>query len=647
MSEWVELEVDDEEEADEREGDERVESAKSTALPSSFSSAPLRHLAKVSHRNEAAIASIMASMEALRTLANHHSEESAETFTSSPSLASLNQSLAAYVTRLKVQSRMASSRESIVRGAPASAADQVLQSIEALSTQTAAFETSFPKHVRQISAHTLSLTRNELSKARESVSVMANKAAVSRQQYENELQASTSGLVAEAKGRMVRAKDELLRSRVVQELVSDAGRILEMLGSNAEMGTDDTESQLAYAAESIISHLSTLKNVTMAQDVQREVECVRLAFGEFGSSLKAFVKGGANISSSVSASRSSSSGSSSSASHSSSSSSSTSASRSSSSSSSIPRRLLAQVTNPQRRMELSTMDPSKAASLLQHTREALTEMDPASTQYKKLKVVEEILVYRTSISGPARHSHSSGSISPLMSEKWQLQKTAVDAEFRRLMREVEIAMAAENKVLSARERTVAKATADLHKAALTHMHRVNAVVDEKLDVWRKDMARAYREGADKMLVSAQEFVSRVIAALEVFVSTGLGSRHHSHSRSQSQPHPRSQPHSRKATLSHFDFDDAEAVDEADEDADGGEGMDELSSLLRRMYELTLEVFGAWEKVAEMVLRVNRYGSARAVHKVTSTLEPIRAQFEGLVASCRGVSGAAARPGGEP
>jgi hypothetical protein len=626
MSEWVELEVDDEEEGDEREGDERVESAKSTALPSSFSSAPLRHLAKVSHRNEAAIASIMASMEALRTLANHHSEESAETFTSSPSLASLNQSLAAYVTRLKVQSRMASSRESIVRGAPASAADQVLQSIEALSTQTAAFETSFPKYVRQISAHTLSLTRNELSKARESVSVMANKAALSRQQYENELQASTSGLVAEAKGRMVRAKDELLRSRVVQELVSDAGRILEMLGSNAEMGTDDTESQLAYAAESIISHLSTLKNVTMAQDVQREVECVRLAFGEFGSSLKAFVKGGANISSSVSASRSSS---------------------SSSSSSSIPRRLLAQVTNPQRRMELSTMDPSKAASLLQHTREALTEMDPASTQYKKLKVVEEILVYRTSISGPARHSHSSGSISPLMSEKWQLQKTAVDAEFRRLMREVEIAMAAENKVLSARERTVAKATADLHKAALTHMHRVNAVVDEKLDVWRKDMARAYREGADKMLVSAQEFVSRVIAALEVFVSTGLGSRHHSHSRSQSQPHPRSQPHSRKPTLSHFDFDDAEAVDEADEDADGGEGMDELSSLLRRMYELTLEVFGAWEKVAEMVLRVNRYGSARAVHKVTSTLEPIRAQFEGLVASCRGISGAAARPGGEP
>jgi hypothetical protein len=645
MSEWVELEVDDEEEGDEREGDERGESAKSTALPSSFSSAPLRHLAKVSHRNEAAIASIMASMDALRTLANHHSEESAETFTSSPSLASLNQSLAAYVTRLKVQSRMASSRESIVRGAPASAADQVLQSIEALSTQTAAFETSFPKYVRQISAHTLSLTRNELSKARESVSVMANKAAVSRQQYENELQASTSGLVAEAKGRMVRAKDELLRSRVVQELVSDAGRILEMLGSNAEMGTDDTESQLAYAAESIISHLSTLKNVTMAQDVQREVECVRLAFGEFGSSLKAFVKGGANISSS----HSSSSGSSSSASHSSSSPS-ISASHSSSSSSSgssIPRRLLAQVTNPQRRMELSTMDPSKAASLLQHTREALTEMDPASTQYKKLKVVEEILVFRTSISGPARHSHSTGSISPLMSEKWQLQKTAVDAEFRRLMREVEIAMAAENKVLSARERTVAKATADLHKAALTHMHRVNAVVDEKLDVWRKDMARAYREGADKMLVSAQEFVSRVIAALEVFVSTGLGSRHHSHSRSQSQPHPRSQPHSRKATLSHFDFDDAEAVDEADEDADGGEGMDELSSLLRRMYELTLEVFGAWEKVAEMVLRVNRYGSARAVHKVTSTLEPIRAQFEGLVASCRGVSAAAARPGGEP
>lgn len=633
----MDLEFDDEGVVDESgnggepsNGGTESSSSSSSESRNVYSDAPLRHLAKVSHRNEAAIASIMASMESLRTLVSSRESDFDSSGTTQPSLSSLNQSMSAFVTRLKVQSRMASSRESVLRGAPSAAVDQVLQSVQALTEETGRYESSFPKHVRHVSAATLSLCRNELAKAHAAVGVLANKASLTRQQYENELQASTSGLVAEAKSKMLAAKGDLLRSRLFQELISDCGRVLDMLGSNVQFGNstqeEDPETQLSYAAESIVSHLATLNKATLSQDVQREVECVRLAFGELVSALRAY----------------------SAAPHQ--------ARSSSSSASTIPRRLLAQVTNPQRRAELSSMEPSKAASLLQHTREALVEMDPGSVQYKKLRVVEEILVLRAQQSQAKRSSASATPPPPstmFMAEKWQLQKSGVDSELRRLLHTVGIARGAEDKVIAAREKTMSRATAELHKAATTHLHRVSAVLDEKLSAWRVSMDREYRSGADKMLTAGQELVTRIIAALEVFVSTGIGSRGRKRGagaagagsgtlsrRSSTGPSSRFRPHVHSQSGSHthsqFDFDTGEdAGGEDREEDEDGDDEDDLAALLRRMYELTLEVFTAWEKVANMVLRVNGYGMKRAEQKVMTTIEPLRNQFESLVRSCGG------------
>jgi len=58
----------------------------------------------------------------------------------------------------------------------------------------------------------------------------------------------------------------------------------------------------------------------------------------------------------------------------------------------------------------------------------------------------------------------------------------------------------------------------------------------------------------------------------------------------------------------------------------------------RMYELVIEVFTAWEKLASMILRVNAYGMGRAQDKVLSTLKPLKESFETLVRSSGASSG---------
>jgi hypothetical protein len=201
--------------------------------------------------------------------------------------------------------------------------------------------------------------------------------------------------------------------------------------------------------------------------------------------------------------------------------------------------------------------------------------------------------------------------------------------------------------MGARQQTVSRTTQDLQKTASTYFQRVSVVLEEKITAWRSSMSREYRMGADRMLGLAQDFVTQIIAALEVFVSTGLGG---------SGPFKAAKAGSGKAMRrfggrgggggggggggTRFDAFEVESEeDEASGRGQAGDGDEEdeedddgnhLARMLRRMYELTLEVFSAWERCASMVIRVNGYGMHRADQKVMSTLQPLRTEFESLV-----------------
>jgi hypothetical protein len=299
---------------------------------------------------------------------------------------------------------------------------------------------------------------------------------VERRAAETVLMLRDAALEGEAVAQMREVAAELVAAS--RSLSRTSGSASSALFPSSSGGSGAGGGDVEGAASAFARHADSLQSAFSASDVRHAAECVRLAGEELLGAIPALVElaeGGAG------------------------------AGR-------VPPALLSRVRRQERRRELATMDPSRAAVLLSHTRQAKAQMDPSSDEFGKLAVVEEILSIRA----------ASGS-SPLARRLWRLHEVweLRRGEFEGSLRKVENAAALAEQIRERAERESGNGSA--RRRALLAESQRRRVTDlqtwaaAREASWAELSRREFAASASRIIQTASSLASRVSSALQILL----------------------------------------------------------------------------------------------------------------------------------
>jgi hypothetical protein len=300
---------------------------------------------------------------------------------------------------------------------------------------------------------------------------------------------SHSGRVSELERQTTAAllslRDAALASPALGQLRSDAAELVAAArslargsapsGHSASLSPSDVGGEAALlegAASALGRHSLSLQSAFTAQDIGHAAECVQVAAEELLAALPRLVE------------------------------------RAEGGRGRVPASLLARVRREERRRELATMDPSRASLLLSHTRQAKAQADPASEEFGKLAVVEEILAIRASSSGSPLARRLSR-----VAEVWELRRGEFEATFGKLREAAALAEQIRTRAEREGEETAAQRRSRL---AETQARRVS-----ELRGWAAARERAWHEATRKDFSASSAWLCRLSSSLAARISASL------------------------------------------------------------------------------------------------------------------------------
>ena len=525
-------------------------------------------------------------------------------------LARAREKAMAFRTRLQTQARIM--KNSLLRGAPAAAVDSMVSRLSESLAQCESMNTKFPLFVRQMSAKQLTSINQAYKQGIRVLSEAGSQVEAHTAEYgRNAKQQQAASLIEESRRRMVGLRDHVVSLPIFRELAED----MELLANEEDDGEggEGGEDDMKFAASSLSLHMADLRRTHDAQTLEREVECVRMAFLSFLSAPP----------SSASTSRTSTS--------------------SSTAASKIPKALLSQIDGEARRKELATMDPTKALHLLRHTRSALDNMDPSSDEHKKLSVIEKILSIRAHVRTLPAAAAAYSKAGPNPNERWRLRKSVVLGELARLTNAAQLLVRIEAKAREEKDGVLAKMNAALVQAKRNTSEQVSSQVASFVHHWNSQVSRTFTHFLTAILSSGSAFAESTISALEVFVSTGFLMGKDDEVGADRKVYEKS------TAFDEGIGDDDEGPGDDDEGigeegmggkraAGGGDGdlgdddpaAEGNQGLMKKIYALCLETYDAWLQYVLCVLESNADGTGRAAGAMEKSFGPLEAQFSRMI-----------------
>jgi hypothetical protein len=591
---------------------------------SPWSSAPLRDVARTAARNEQSHATVLAALQGLRETgargasivaaadsgaipAIGNSSSSAESAIPAP--APLLARASAFSSRLSTAHRLLG--QSSLRGSPAAATERIAAALSSALRAASAEADRFPAAVRASSSRTLNEMRQLLDAGLREASAASSEAERAIASFGAEQGKTGDAARREAERTALALRDRAVRSEALAQLCLDVREAARLLaGSTAATTT-------ASAFEALPDHVEALRRAGAPESVEREAECVALAFRGFMEA----------------------------------------ASAGSASPRAVPRELLDQISSAERRREMASMDRERAALLLGHTRQALSKMAAGDDGLRRLRVVEQILTIR------ARAEEDAGASTAALrhlARRWELRSSEVLRHLERVAQSARLAVQIAARAESSRRETTARMRAALARAVGDVARRVAQGSESKATRWRDEVGGAFAAGESALLREGQLLADAVTSGLELYVGTGLLMRGAGGGAAGEQGEG-----SGGADEDDEDEDDDEdahgegplvplsewrrarelqsdrfAVSEQSGAGTAGTAARTSSSssssasrdLLRKTHALALEGYVAWVEYAGAVLLTNAHGSVRAASAIREALEPLRRRFEQMVSA---------------
>jgi hypothetical protein len=576
MSQWIELDL----------SDHTPAPLTSRSRPR-FTTEALDDVEDIHKRNEEAVRLVTHKIELLREHARKVVETPADssgtlsgTPTGTPSSGS--DIPRAFRARLETQSRLMKS--SGLRGSPAACVDRVVSGMDQAIEVLEALCKEFPLIVRKASGAAMT----ELKTSQASVAEQAQQAGIEVEKYTHSYRSRSDTqhgheLIAVSLEKVATVRDDMLKSRVFRELCEAAQYTMESLPSAQE--------DLLFAAGAILSHVENLKRGAVDPEmIEKEVQCIEMAFEEWRRELDRAAAGGGSGGGSGGG-------------------------RGSDPrippSAIPPRSLMNQIEDESRRRELETMPASKAMQLLRHTRVAMSKVDPESGDYKKLHVIARILSIRAGEGsrdvGGMLNIPTSETL-PSLVETWRLQRGLILNHLHRLKSASQIVTKIQTSIRGDLDSTLQRIK-DAHSKTLQSLQQQAATHDRAvMDRYVSVLHKTFSTSVARIMARASSLAESVVAALEMFISTGLLMQSSDEGLGQEFQDTAEYVRARQELGSGKD---------SDSEYDSGELGDShshtppTSQLLRKVYALTIDAFEAWVQHAMGVLSSNANGMHRA------------------------------------
>jgi len=608
---------------------------------SSWSSAPLRDVARTAVRNEQSHAAVLETLQSLREAAGRGASvvagadqpgASAERSPASggPAPGPLLARASAFASRLTTAHRLMA--QSSLRGSPSAAAERIAAAFVRAVQAASAEADRYPAAVRSVSSRTLNEMRQLLEAGTREASAAAMEVERAAAAFRAEHSRQGDAARREAEKTALALRDRVSGSEAVAQLRRDVAEAMRLSGGSSARGSSISSG--ASAPEGLLGtdpfvslpeHLEALQRAAAPEAIEREAECASLAFRGFLEALR-----GAHASPR-----------------------------------SVPQALLDQVASAERRREMASMPADRARTLLAHTRRAIAREEQQQQQpspsesLRKLRVVASILEIRARDEGDGSGADGPGSAAAAalahMGRRWSMRGSDVLRGLERVAASARLASEIAARSESARSDTVGRMRAVLARTVGDAARRVAQGSEAKSRRWRDEVCGAYASGEALLLREGQALADAVTSGLELFVGTGLligpGGGGEATDEDGGEGDGGSDDEADVALVSVSSWRrardqraDAFAVggDGGDSGGDGAgrEGTEATAAagarqLLRKTHALALEGFVAWSEYASAVLLTNAAGTVRASGAVREALEPSRRRFEELVRSQMG------------
>jgi hypothetical protein len=564
----------------------------------SWTAAPVNRVEATARRNEDSAKTVLEAVQSLRETAGTASGfvasvgDPSSTSVISPRTLAATSAVApkavrskSFAGRLGTIARLLG--QSSMRGSPAVAAQRVVAALADAHKVVANEEERFPASVRAVSSRTLNELRQIIDAGMREAT--ASSAEVNRAiaAFEASHRAKTEPLRRDAEDTLRQLKERVLRSEAVLQLRMDVGEALKLSAADGA----------ALDFEALPAHLDALSRTADPETVEREAECVLLSFRNFLASLN----GGATADARA-----------------------------------VPSELLDQISNEQRRRELSSLTREKAALLLEHTRRALAKAQ--GDEARRMRVVETILEIRargdTTNPGPS----SSSAALRHIHKRWSLRSSELRRMFERVAESAGIAARIVKQADGTKAGTVGRMRAALSATVTSISERLASAQKAKGARWRDEIIASFVQGESAVMKHTQMLAEAVTDSTELFVGTGLLVGREGHEApdeedEQDEDAPQVVPLSQWQTERSMQADKFVDASHPKGPTQPGPSHTGASQLLRKAHALTMEAFVAWVEYAQAVLLVNANGTNRALVAMDGTLQPLRRRFDQTIASC--------------
>jgi len=590
-------------------------------LASPWSAAPVSRIDKTEARNRASEEAVAEAITRLReasvraggVLGAAGSAESLENAAAvggedplppplpAPAAAPLASRALAFVPRLQTAARLL--RSTSLSGSPAAAAERIAAALAQACRTLQECEDKFPAAVRMASGRTVNEVRQLLEAGLAELSRASAETEATIGKFAAQQATKADGARTEAERTLDALRGRFLRSEAVVQLRIDVGEAARMVGGAA-----------LPAFESLPAHLDALQRAPDAQAVEREAECVLLAFRNF---LEACSAREARPSPRA-----------------------------------VPAHLLEQIASPARRTEMATMPRERAIALLEHTQRAIGRAT-SEQEARRLRVVADILEIRARREEDNQDAEAPESAAALrhLHRRWQLRSGEFRRALDRMAESARVTVSILSTSKNARHETVARMRQALARTVADTARRVAAGTSGKALRWREEVSGAARAWTASILEGSRALSEAVLSGLELFVGTGLlvgggasvlaeeeeddedevlplsvwqREREMASDRfvaSGANPAQQQGPQQQQGS--------APTPNTAHQEAAAGSAPHRL---LRNVHTLTLSGFIAWIEYAEAVLLANANGTLRAAGAMHGSLVTPRRRFEEMVAA---------------
>lgn len=271
-----------------------------------------------------------------------------------------------------------------------------------------------------------------------------------------------------------------------------------------------------------------------------------------------------------------------------------------------------QIEDESRRRELETMPAPKAMQLLRHTRVAMSKVDAESGDYKKLDVIARILSIRAGagsrdaggMSGVPAAVDLAPSKLPSLVETWRLQRGLILNHLHRLKSASQIVTKIQTSIRGDLDSTLQRIK-DAHSKTLQSLQQQVATHDRAvMDRYETVLHKTFSTSVGRIMARASSLAESVVAALEMFISTGLLMQSSDEGLGQEFQDTAEYVRTRQELGADSEYDSQDLVDSHSHTPP-------TSQLLRKVYALTIDAFEAWVQHAMGVLSSNASGMHRA------------------------------------